>query len=1146
MKDSIKNRKKNFLALCLSVMMLSSAAAFASCKDNSTDSSSSSSSSSSTISEDQDLDLLIKNSRFETFDDSNPINTSVTGWSRSTTSDSNGSALASKAASGIIDLSADAWDNLTATKYTAKNAEDAKENWDKMSVKDKLAFYELWKGLDENKDKKIAEELDFYESFNIDDGDIPTIARFDTHHKEGDEGYGEDTKVLMIHNQNPEVTDSGSKTVGTGQKYTSSSTVTVKAGTSAQFSVWVRTQDLQSASTDGTTQDAVGKGAYISVTHSVGGTTLDAYTIENINTENMDLTATNGWKQYSFVLKGSSYTDTTFSLELGLGQGSTSYRGEFVNGYAFFDDIECEIISNADYDTAAASVDHTAYFSTEKDEKIVDATTNADKDSFALNFYDSVEGSFAPNADILNGVSAKATSSKLGFGDKEYTSKKDASPAPGLEGGFDGSRDITTVYPTGIAAGEANAPITNVFNKYFKDDTTTAGKQTLLLLSVDGVAYTAESSYAIEVEEYLALSFFVKTSEMEGKTGAGITLKDQNGVETSFSAIDTTTAEAVEVGEEDIHEGWQQCFFFVENDTNAASATFTLSFNFGPTSFTADTTRSSFQRGFAAFTDFQMRKMSKEEFASAKSGTYAKVVTIEEKDAVSETSESGFDTAKATPSDALDKGFANLQNYTGVYGDSSFVTGVSGNVEKDAYSYAGLVSKKAFTEGNYFSESWVTALANGETDAKKVWTNIFGDDTELPLMIYNDGSEKQLANAYGYFGKSTTLSANTYTAISLRVKGNGGKAYVRLIDTDDKRYAVTETAYNKPLTIGSNLTYWYDGEGNIWTGDPTEKATSIAFKLQTNGLYKANTSWSGYANLANKNAYYANLNAYEKAANGDLLVADGGASHDYNTWDGEGLDGIAYYYKDGKYYADRAKTIEVLNLADVSALTPRFTAESERVLETTVDTKANAWTYVTFYIHTADVAKSYRLEVWNGYKEDDVLKANAAGSYVVFDLDNPGTAEDNFTNFLSDTNYTDGADDKFESVFSYFDTASYLRYNASLDENEYGNLYKDNYTASENEQGFAFLKSIQEDSHTFFVDYQYMETAVAASEIEDDETEDSSTEDETESDTNIWLLISSLAIAGVLILAVASIVTRKIVVKVRKNRAAQNSPKSKK
>ncbi len=1140
MKDSIKNRKKRFLALCLSVMMLSSVAAFAACSDETTDSSSSSSSSSSVDTTEEKDTGLVKNAGFETFDEDNAINTSVTGWTRSTSSAPSGSGISSKAASGIIDLDETAWNKLTGMGYTMKNAADAKEaeeNWSKMTVKEKLAFYDAWK--EANSDKKIAEELDsFYESFNIDSGDIPTFTRDEVGTHDND---AEDTKVLMIHNENPEPNASGSKTIGTGQKYTSSSTVTVSAGTSAKFSVWVKTLDLKSSSTNGTSQEAVDKGAYISLTHTVGGTTLDPLVVENINTQAMDedLSATNGWKQYSFVLKGSSYTDSTFTIVLGLGQGGGTYRGEYVNGYAFFDDIECEVISNAKYDET--TVDKELTFKDEGEGKVFDVSKDGSLDSFGLNFYGGIESMSGVIA--TDKVTVKATASET----TGYTSLAGSNVAPWLGTGFDGSKDVTKVVTGGVKAdSDPASPISLLYKNYFEGTEKFKNDDTLLLFSVHGAAYTAESSTVFTVHDYLALSFFVKTSAMEGKAGAGITLTDEFGKETSFAAIDTTTATPVEVDGVDINEGWQQCFFFVKNDTDTPK-TFTLSFNFGPTTVEQGVASDSYYQGFAAFTGFESHQMAKKEYESATSGTYAKIVTIVDEDDADEKTESGFDSAKATPSTALEEGFAKLQNYTGVYSDSAYITG-SGDANKDAYAYAGLLSKKNFTAADgYFSlsEKWIKSLAGDETDRNKVWTNVFGDDTDLPLLIWND--KDMGSKAYGFIGKSASVAANSYSAISVRVKGNTN-AYIRLIDTDKPD---SQGTYKETLSIGGNLTYWYDDEGNIWNGDPTEKSTVMAFRLQSNGLYTPNKGWDKYDSLtaAQKNAYYANFSAYELVGK-NLMVADGGARHDYtNQWNGVGKNGIAFYNYDAATntaYAYDDTTTPVIDLASVESLNTRFAKTESRELTANVAAKTDKWTYVTFYIHTGDKAKNYRLEVWNGTgNADGTISYNGDEKYVVFDTFNDGTAESNFTDLLADEDYTDAVpeEDKFKSVFSYFDTANYLRYDASLDENGYGNLYEENYTASANTEGYAYLKKVSENDYTVFADYQYAEKAVTASEIEDD-ADDSTEEEETESETNPWLLASSLAIAGVLILAIVSIIVRKAIVKSRKNRA--HNVKSKK
>ncbi len=1142
MKDSIKNRKKKLLALCLSVMMLSSVTALAACKDtgNSTDSSSS-----STTEEVKD-DGLIKNAGFETFDEDNALNTSVTGWTKATTSITGSNALSSKAASGIIDLDKAAWHNLAGSNVDVSTLTEAtaKAQWDDLTVKDKLDYYDSWK--EQNSGKKINEKLDFYESMNIDSGDIPTLAHFDTHDgaAKANESLAEgaekkDTKVLMIHNQYPETSSNNVyKALGTGQQYTSSSTVTVKAGSSAKFSVWVKTAELQSSATDGSIQDAVDKGAFISVTHSVGGKTMDVYKIENINTKGV--TENNGWKQFSFYLKGSSYVDTTFNLVLGLGQGSMNYRGEYVNGYAFFDDIQCETITNDEYDRLLLenAPDHSVTFADEGEDKIVDAYAG-DKDVFALNFY----GDFA-DLDVLSGATAKLTETD------GYTSGKQDNPAPWLSGGKNTDKDVAKVFANatdmkngvGVTDEAQKAELAKLYDKYFKEDAAFANEQTLLLMSANGAAYTATTTNEIGFtsSDYLAISFFVKTSNVAEYVGAGVTLVDGKN-KTAFASVDTSDMEAIKVNDEKLYGDWQRYLFFVENTSESSATTFTLEFTYGATSIEVDKQADSYYAGFAAFTGFEIRSMDKAEYKSAQSNSNAKLVSVNG-DKPEEVSEgTSFDSALATPTTALKEGLATPQKYLGVTFDSAYLGG-SNTQQPNENANAGLISKKYFTEvDGYFDTAAGTAgyawldgvkAATTETTADKVWNAVFGNSTQ-PLLMYNAADERANA-AYGFIGTSTTLAANTYTAVSVRVRGTG-KAYIRLVDTDASNYAEF-TAYNETLSVGGYLTFWYNDDGNVCTGDPEDKATQVAFKLQTNGLYKANKrGWDGYEALADKDAWYANLSAYtEKDENGNLLVAKGGAKHDYNDhWNNAGMNGIAFYYNkdNGGYYADEGLKVPVIDLASVAGLTHRTEATSAEgyALEAEITAVKEDWTTVTFYVHTGDKAKSYRLEVWNGGKDG---KGNDAGSYLVVDANNPGAAESNFTSLLEEYKDEVSAENKFESVFSYFDTASFLRYNKELDENKLGNLYEDNYTPSAQESGIAYLKYEESKYVTVFVDYQYSEKTVAASEVEED-VEEEETED-TDPETNVWLLASSLAIAGVLILAIVSILIRKVFLKGRK------------
>ena len=1202
MKDSIKKRKNKLLVLCLSALMISSVAALAACSDDTTDSSSSSSSS-VTASEVKDTGL-IKNSNFNFVDEKNVFNTTVNGWTRSVNSTTSGSALSSKAASGVLDLSDDAWTDLTTSYYStpeqgglskeaadavvaALTEEEAEAVWEKLTTYDKLLYYKTWKAKDENKNLTISKELEFYESFNISYEDIPTINQFATHHTQDEIAAIEDEtgkdfddyKVLMIHNQLPALNSNNTyKEQGTAQKYTSTSTVTVKAGSAAQFSIWVRTQDLRSSSTDGSGQDAVDKGAYISITHSVGGKSLDAYKVENINTQNMSADElSNGWKQYTFLLQGSSYTDTTFSIVLGLGQGGSSDRGEWVNGYAFFDDIQCETISNATYEDLLDEyglADNDKYvvgFEDEGEDKIVNVADpkHAGQAHFALDFYsaftsldDTTKYGFYPS---FTDASVSATTSEAA-GKQVSSLKGDENVAPWLNGGFDGSKDVNKVYygTEDIAEDTAdNKYLKAVYDNYFAEDNFIKDDQPVfLMLSTNGAAWTVDPSYAFEFKNpetgekinHLAISFFVKTSDMQGYTGASVTLID--GVnKTSFSALDTSDIEAVKVDDnDDVYEGWQQCFFFVENASDIDATTFKLSFNFGPTSISQSTTADSYHAGFAAFTGFTVYAMTEEEYSAAKSSTYSKIVSVKGDKEDEVKSSSGFDTSAGVPVNAIEDGLAHTQNYKGVYSNSAYITGgKNDSTAYNTYANAGLISQEYFTdEKGYFatpdneSPAWlkgIKGLATNATSAQEVWNTVFGSDCIRPLLIWNDGTNK--TTSYGYIGASTTIAANTYTAVSVRVKVSAGTvANIHLIDTDQE-------GFNTNLSIGRNLTYWYDEDGNICDGDPNEKSTQVAFKLQSNGLYKANKNWDGYKDEY-ADLWFANLDAYTKTDDeGNKLVAEGGASHNYDDyWNNEGLDGIAYYYNSTtkKYYADRDMTIAVSNIADIDRedLAPRYEAidANGQQLTATVTNTNGEWQIVTFYIHTGDTAKNYRLEIWSGDRNNPTADGNREkDSYVIVDY-SPVDASANFTTLLDALKEEVAEDAMFEGVFSYFDTDFFLRYNANIDEKGNGNLYKENYPVDSTE-GVAYLKYEGTDEYLVFVDYQYSETAVEAAPVEDEDTTDDSS-DETESDTNIWLLISSLAIAIILVFAVVSIFVRKIVAKVRKNRAAQASLKNKK
>lgn len=193
--------------------------------------------------------------------------------------------------------------------------------------------------------------------------------------------------------------------MGTAQKYTSSTTVTLEPGTSAIFSVWVKTLDMTYNGTKDEAGPAVdgNRGAYIGVTHTVGGTTLAQMEIKNIDTSKINAKPengeweNNGWVEYTISLKGCSYASSTFTIVLGLGQGGGTDKFEYVDGYAFFDDAECTVVSNETYDEQVKDL---------PEDNKVDILTDAEKKIFEAD--KSYKDQFEYAIDLSSGVTSDA------------------------------------------------------------------------------------------------------------------------------------------------------------------------------------------------------------------------------------------------------------------------------------------------------------------------------------------------------------------------------------------------------------------------------------------------------------------------------------------------------------------------------------------------------------------------------------------------------------------------------------------------------------------------------------------------------------------------------------------------------------------
>ena len=147
---------------------------------------------------------------------------------------------------------------------------------------------------------------------------------------------------------------------------------------------------------------------------------------------------------------------------------------------------------------------------------------------------------------------------------------------------------------------------------------------------------------------------------------------------------------------------------------------------------------------------------------------------------------------------------------------------------------------------------------------------------------------------------------------------------------------------------------------------------------------------------------------------------------------------------------------------------------------------------------------------------------------------------------LSEERKDEVSEDKyFEGVFSFFDSAKYLRYNETIDENEIGYRYE-GYVPSSQTAGLAFLKYEAKNVYEIYADYALSEVTVTPDAEDDDTTTDSEDEHDHDNELNVWLLASSISVAAVLVLAVGSIAVRKIIKNVQKKKAYQVKDKKSK
>ena len=799
------------------------------------------------------------------------------------------------------------------------------------------------------------------------------------------------SNILMLHNY-------ATSHNGIAQYYSSVS-VDLPANTAAEISVWVKTSYLKYHQGEEVDQD---RGANISVTQTVGSTTLDKFTISCINTEKLlglgnystdekvKEDEYNGWLQYTIYVNACDFASTSVKIELGLGE-----TGAPTEGYAFFDDVSVtkykQIEDSESYVKAEKDGEldkTTCNISTDASEKIYKADVydknegGEHNEQFANNFYYFIDLASEHSASGANdgkysSINFKDSKYNLNMGltidDDNYVSSTNLDFNTGDLTDNNNYSDCRLPFTSSlkdkgglVTKGDLLSLVTTAKDPFTADNTSNYQKlnsvlnsaanlpknsennynNMLVMLSAHGAAYT--TTFDLTVPRvggndfgYQIVSFWVKTSDMDGNTAATVSITQKgNDDNTASFTIDTTGIETdIDDEQKNIYDGWVQCFFFVHNELekdDEVSDTYTVKFSFGNTTIKGSEVYS-YKAGWVALANMQYLNVDEDVFDLTGNGSYTASLTISEE---AKKNTQAFDEAYGNQSSKIKNEMVIPSSYKGVNGASSAVVNndrapgsydsFNNNVDHNGNKFTGLINREYFEEGNYGNygdenslfELLYNSFKPSSTDAIVAWNDIFGKTSYQPLIITNTTKTRYLAEKgatedtyknyfikdssgnfipvpddaeydedetyyrgarnYGYIGEDKSVSASSYATISVRVKASANAvAYIYLVDTSASKNVLSFSA--------PSYSFYYDEEGNVLYGEPKKDATlseqreNIAYYLRDDGLYEnADRDGKLYANLYNYGKlYYENIDYYD--ADGNKYTID------------ELVDGVTYY-----------------------------------------------------------------------------------------------------------------------------------------------------------------------------------------------------------------------------------------------------------
>lgn len=731
-------------------------------------------------------------------------------------------------------------------------------------------------------------------------------------------------KILMIHNKVV-----ASEGMGTAQYYKSSTTLTLGVGENGLIEAWVLTKDL-------TSEMDTDYGAYVSVASTVGGIATGDTVIKNINTYGK-------WSKVQVYVEGSAFGETTLTVTLGLGFGSTSYKYEFVEGFAFFDNVHFKTVKSNEL-----PADETPTLNG------VVSLYNASKELIDTDFNHSFSYTKA-DFDALSEDAFLTTTLKINA--KKELSDLSVSGTSKAENVYESTSASTSTFNVG-----ATAQIVSNQLKFTYPNNSTLSFET--------------TAFSVAYEENVRISFWVKT-ELVNVTNAtnGLTVylmdkgvnESAEGTEVSLLSDFKTTK-----GENEDNDDFTLVSVIVSNTYSDAERYFSLKFVLGATE-NVDYLEA-LPKGSATVKDFKYIALSDEEASNISTSDENHVTkrtlqgeynTLPSDD----TTNDSYTFSYGLPSkqDITNKAVVDVQNYTHLVGGTA-ITGGSKDLDyKHPTDKAGLINSKYIDN---YSDSLFTVGATNYKAQIKTWLENVATASDnkyvQPLMINNEDT------TFGYIGSSLSLSSSTTYLITVKVKIFGdATAYVYLSDTDSSSNAILSvdakenTHTNQTITAGQ-YGYAVAITAKDVNANETNGFASVQF-LITTGKHDSTARnyriemWNGSRDGETTSTGIVFFDGVLTTTSTDRQVNLRDLKNTYTTERAykEGVDGYDYTYA---------------------------TAESSKVsftqLPTLIKTDAHPDGITTNYEKT-DLAHTSVIFMTNGMLENGIVKG---GTFIVSDL----------------------------------------------------------------------------------------------------------------------------------------------------------------